>query len=52
MRDVLEYKQPKYYVCGHIHTGRGVSKLKNTTILNVANMDVNYNVLPPVILEV
>lgn len=51
IREVLGYKQPKYVVCGHIHEGRGVSKLKDTTILNVANMDKNYCVLPPVILE-
>lgn len=51
MREILQYKQPKFYICGHIHTGRGVDKIKETTIINVASVDANYQPLPPVILE-
>ncbi len=39
----IEKVQPKLVVCGHIHEGYGEYLLGNTTILNVASVDKNYN---------
>jgi Icc-related predicted phosphoesterase len=57
MKEVLAHKQPKYYLCGHIHDSRGVSKIKHyngkeTVVINAASSNPNYAMLPPMILEI
>lgn len=52
MKEVLPYKNPRYYLCGHIHHQQGVMKFGDTTIINCANMDKNYISTPPIVLEI
>jgi len=43
---ILKYikeKQPKFVICGHIHEGKGISKLGNTVIIN-AGVNGDYQV--------
>lgn len=34
--------KPKYVVCGHIHNGRGTYQIDDTTVLNVAMVNEEY----------
>lgn len=58
MKEVLSYKQPKFYLCGHIHNQQGVDVLNHssgnkTVIINAANMNANYIIsTSPIILEI
>lgn len=42
LRFVEDYS-PKFVFCGHIHSGRGIYKYNNTTIVNCAFTNDNYN---------
>jgi len=57
MSEVLEYKRPKWFFCGHIHESRGVQQIMHengatTNAVNASNMDRNYRALPPIILDI
>jgi Icc-related predicted phosphoesterase len=38
----IEELQPKLVVCGHIHSGYGIYKVGNTTVVNAAYVNENY----------
>ncbi len=52
LRQVIEEKQPKYLFCGHIHCNHGAKMWQNTIIINAANADNNYRMLPSIILDI
>lgn len=45
---------PKLYVCGHIHQSRGIAEnvFDHMTVVNAASVDDDYEVLPPIMVDV
>lgn len=54
LRDAVELKQPKYLLCGHLHTSdHSCVEIGQTKRYNVSIMDENYNpIYEPLYLEV
>jgi len=44
LRERIEAIQPKLVVCGHIHEGRGVYKIKDTIVINASMVDERYQI--------
>ncbi len=49
LKEKIEKNNFLVNITGHIHESRGKFKLKNTTVLNVASLDVTYKKLQPVV---
>lgn len=52
LRDWIDKNQPKYVICGHLHSGFGIEKCGGTTIINCALTNENYKLVrDPVVFE-
>jgi Icc-related predicted phosphoesterase len=44
LREAIERIKPKYHICGHIHCAYGIDKNKDTTFINAAILNEEYQV--------
>lgn len=52
MTQRLREVQPRLMVCGHIHSGRGIYKLGETTVVNAALVDNEYRMVhEPIVID-
>lgn len=52
LKDVVEKIVPKLFVCGHIHSGRGVIPTTTTTFVNASVLDNGYDMVgDPIVID-
>src|ERR1035437_1818567 len=51
--EIVERIKPKLHCFGHVHQGRGIKVIENTTFINASNVDENYICINnPILIEI
>lgn len=51
-REWIEQYQPRLVVCGHLHSGYGIAKIGNTTVINAAICNEQYQPInQPIVID-